>query len=203
MWAISDIVPVDFCANMIIAIAWDVGTSPLRKVDEPPRVYHCTSGAGNPLSWGTQFEKCFQLLERIPVPHEERAPMFKASFSFVMNPYWLHFWDFIFHILPAASIDLALTLSGQKPALMKYVVFLSLCFFLTNSLALAGSTSGYTRPSTPTSSSQATAGGGSSTTAHTSSRTSRPPMPKSFTLTWPRSTGIRTSRTIGAGRGSS
>lgn len=118
-YAISDIVPVDYCANMIIGIAWGLGTSPLAAVGTPPPVFHCTSGAANTLTWGRQFDLCFQVLDRVPVPHEERTPIVKASFNFVMNPKSLVFWDFVWHKLPAIFVDLMLTVLGQKPVMQK------------------------------------------------------------------------------------
>lgn len=118
-YAISDIVPVDYCANMILAIAWSLGTSPAPAIGVPPPVYHCTSGAANTLTWGRQFEMCFKVLDKVPVPHEERTPIIRASFNFVMNPHWLAFWDFVWHRMPASFVDALLVLVGQKPIMQK------------------------------------------------------------------------------------
>lgn len=117
-WAISDIVPVDYCANIILAIAWRLGTSS-HQPNTDPLVYHCTSGAANPITWAKQFEACFQALEKAPIPYKEREPFFKASFDFVQNPHALYFWDLVWHKIPARVVDAALLLTGQKPFLTK------------------------------------------------------------------------------------
>ena len=56
--AVADIIPVDLVVNMILAAAW---LTVLTKPGKVP-IYHCTSGATNPITWGEVGKRTQQLL---------------------------------------------------------------------------------------------------------------------------------------------
>ena len=123
-WAISDIVPVDFCANIILAIGWLLGTTPVTELPAELPVFHCTCGSTNPISWGKQFEYCFQALEHHPLA-KDRQPFIPASFNFQMNRTRLAVDTFIKHTIPALIVDAGLVLSGQKAIMRRLYAKLS------------------------------------------------------------------------------
>ena len=123
-WAICDIVPVDYCANIVLAIAWHLGTTPLDLRPAELPVFHCTCGATNQLSWGAHFDVGFKVLRNIPLS-PERQPLITASFRFHMNPTRLALAKFFMHTLPAVAVDAGLTLTGQKPMMRRLLVKLN------------------------------------------------------------------------------
>ena len=117
-WAICDIVPVDYCANITLAIAWHLGTTPRDELPAELPVFHCTCGSTNQMAWGKHFDVCFDALRAFPLG-PERQPFFKASFRFHMNPTALALATFVQHTLPALVVDAGLALSGQKPMMRR------------------------------------------------------------------------------------
>lgn len=112
--AICDLIPVDFCSNMIIAAAWKIATI---KSDEI-QVYNCTSGGKNPIAWGPHSNIVLKsIIERPPTkPSLVRKPSFtlykrREFFDYVFEP--------IFHLLPAHIVDLYLSLSGKQPQMKR------------------------------------------------------------------------------------
>jgi alcohol-forming fatty acyl-CoA reductase len=117
-WAICDIVPVDYCANITLAIAWHLGTTPRDQLPAELPVFHCTCGSTNQMSWGAHFDVCFDALRAFPLA-EERRPFVTAAFNFEMNPTRLAIQTFAKHTLPAMAVDAGLVLSGQKPMMRR------------------------------------------------------------------------------------
>jgi len=107
--AIADIVPVDFCANMIIAAAWKVSSCPCEQVP----IYNCTSGSRNPLPWKRKCEIVLNaILDRPPT----KPSMFlKPSFTIYTNEnLYEYVIDPIFNQIPIYIFDFAAMVQGKK-----------------------------------------------------------------------------------------
>lgn len=109
---IADMVPVDFCINMLICCAWKTAG---QKPDEPIKVYNCTSGGLNPITWG-QVEVWG--LEAIMKAAYEGVLWYPGG-SYQENWYSNRFWQLAFHYGPAHLVDLFSRLVGQKPFLVR------------------------------------------------------------------------------------
>lgn len=107
--AIADIVPVDFCANMIIAAAWRTATHPTENV----LIYNCTSGSRNPLPWR---KKCDIVLDAIiDRPPTKPSKFLKPSFTIVTNEtVYDYIVDPILNQVPIYIFDVMATLQGKK-----------------------------------------------------------------------------------------
>ena len=46
---IADMVPVDICINLLVCVAWQTAK---QAKGAPIKVYNCTSGGINPITWG-------------------------------------------------------------------------------------------------------------------------------------------------------
>lgn len=79
------------------------------------RVYNCTSGQINPISW----QNFGILLQKYWRKHPTKYAMLYPSFSYRTN-YPMHKLIEIFlHLLPAYIFDIILRLQGKKPIMMK------------------------------------------------------------------------------------
>lgn len=112
--AVMDLVPVDHCTSLLIAIGWKLGTT--YKVGDEPKVYHCTSGTLNPCTWGEQIDYSFRAYRsREPLV----VPLIEPSFRFVQNPTLFKTMAFFVHTLPCVLGDTMLRATGQKPVLQR------------------------------------------------------------------------------------
>ncbi|XP_077287121.1 putative fatty acyl-CoA reductase CG5065 [Arctopsyche grandis] len=108
---LADIVPVDICANALIALAWRIG------ITRPSEVYICniTESGNNPITWGETLNA---------------ATKYRYEYAFVENMWYsgcvlqsslmLHkLYVILFHLIPAYVIDALLSLIGREPILVK------------------------------------------------------------------------------------
>jgi len=145
---VFDIIPVDYCINMMIAVAWKIGTS-LPPPQSPPPIYNCNSGTLNPVIWRDHNVFTMKGAEIDPV--KKPTLLQWPSFTFYRNRNVFYFFDFFQHRIPAAIYDFFRKLRGKRPLMEKiwrriYSTINAYTFFIdgtwtwenSNSLALLG-----------------------------------------------------------------
>ena len=75
------------------------------------KVYNCTSGTLNPLSW----EELGALTQRHSLTVPSRYIQWYPGFTFRTNRFMHLIYDMMFHFFPAFLMDTALRLTGTKP----------------------------------------------------------------------------------------
>ncbi|OQV24146.1 Fatty acyl-CoA reductase 1 [Hypsibius exemplaris] len=108
---VMDVIPVDFTANLLIAVGWrtariyDGGKGSLT-------VYNGTSGGVNPLKWGELESNMVHSFAKNPLDLAFRRP----KMIFTEHPLMRNYWSTVSHLLPAYIFDMALRLVGKKPS---------------------------------------------------------------------------------------
>jgi len=110
--SVADIVPVDMNANLIISAVWHTA---LTKPANQPVIYHMTSGAAHPLTWGQMSHYVNGFFQRVPFDKSFRRPNLVLTANSLLHEYWL----FASHMVPAIMYDLAVTVLGGKPRMVK------------------------------------------------------------------------------------
>merc|ERR1711970_43232 len=109
---IADMVPVDICINLLVCVAWQTAK---QAKGAPIKVYNCTSGGVNPITWG-QVE-VWGLDAILDVAYEEA--LWYPGGSYQENWQMNRLLQLAFHYGPAQLVDLGCRLVGQKPFLVK------------------------------------------------------------------------------------
>lgn len=104
--AIADLIPVDTVINLMITAAWSTGTRPTNDI----KVYNCTSGAVNCITWGDIERIAFPVLLRYPSVEVLRYPGGSFKNSRLVNNIAALFQ----HIIPAYLFDAFCGLTGRK-----------------------------------------------------------------------------------------
>merc|ERR1719430_1237661 len=105
-----DAVPVDTCANLILACAWETDKR-YRDGDSQVKVYNHVSGNAMPLTWGEIYNIAKNCLFSNPL---ERMVWYPGG-SFKRNSTINRVHELLFHDLPANLTDLVVRLFGGKP----------------------------------------------------------------------------------------
>lgn len=128
--AVADIIPVDFSANMMLAIAWHRVT---KKHSGIP-IYHLTTGLLNGCTWGEICSHVSASFQTYPFEGVFRRPNFAFESRKLMHSYWCY----ISHKIPAFIADMTSFCAGQRPKMNKLYGKLeratrSLIYFTTRS----------------------------------------------------------------------
>ncbi|CAF1275718.1 unnamed protein product [Rotaria sordida] len=128
--ATADIVPVDICVNMMIAIAWHTGIKNPKTIP----VYHCCTGHLGTLTWGKILEHGLGHLDTICMENAISFP----HLQFTENRFRYFYLRFLQEVLPAFILDCYMRLIGRKPIFSKicdkiYKNVRTLDFFTTHS----------------------------------------------------------------------
>ena len=114
---VADLVPVDVCINMLCCIAWQAARD---GPNHPIKVYNCTSGRVNPITWGQVDTMLHSSIKKAPfsrgVWYPSRSIFKEISFANTVGN-WLH--GRLFHYGLAHGVDLACRLVGRKPFLAR------------------------------------------------------------------------------------
>jgi fatty acyl-CoA reductase len=105
-------VPVDICINLLVCIAWQTAK---QTKGSPIKVYNCTSGGINPVTWG-QVE-VWGLDAILDVAYE--GALWYPGGCYQENWRMNRLLQLAFHYGPAQIVDLGCRLVGQKPFLVK------------------------------------------------------------------------------------
>ncbi|XP_052858484.1 fatty acyl-CoA reductase wat [Drosophila gunungcola] len=133
----SNLVPVDYCANVALASIWQTSKDKARRhptKQKQPAIYTLAPNERNPLS-NTEFVKfSFSCREAFPLVKMIWYPFLHC----ISTPYLYPLAAFFYHTLPGIFYDLALRVSGRKPRLVKlyrsiHINISLLTYFLHNS----------------------------------------------------------------------
>jgi len=103
----ADMYPVDLCINLLCCVAWKTGQ---RQPGDQIKVYNCTSGGLNPVTWG-QVE-VWALSSILKAAYE--GAMWYPGGSYKENWYTNRLCQLVFHYGPAHGVDLLCRLVGKK-----------------------------------------------------------------------------------------
>ncbi|CAF5101166.1 unnamed protein product, partial [Rotaria magnacalcarata] len=128
--AMADIIPVDICVNMMIAVAWHTAIKHSKTIP----VYHCCTGHLGSLTWGKITEIGLGHLEHISMENAISYP----HLQFTENRFRYFYLRFFKEILPAIVLDGYMRLIGRKPMFTKicdkiYKNVRTIDFFTTHS----------------------------------------------------------------------
>ncbi|EDW68202.1 uncharacterized protein Dvir_GJ22673 [Drosophila virilis] len=113
----SNIVPVDYCVNLVLSCAWQtaVETAQRRDPAPDPTIYNFAPTAQNPTTWGEISAWMEKYIRIYPVNQAIWFP-----FTILTSNLWLiKLLTLLYHHLPGFLIDTALRLKGQKPRMKK------------------------------------------------------------------------------------
>ncbi|XP_015598032.1 fatty acyl-CoA reductase wat [Cephus cinctus] len=106
---ITDVVPVDMCANAILACTWDIALNP-RSKDEDPPVYNFATSTENPIS--------YREMDRLVLAYAKTFPSARSISYFwvvhINNYILLCIFDFFIHFIPCLLFDAYRLLTLQK-----------------------------------------------------------------------------------------
>lgn len=109
---LSDLVPVDLTANVLIAVAWHTATH--RAADEVP-IYNFTSGTLNPITWKEIGECITDQFRRYPIENP-----FWIPYGYVTENWYLRTFSLYVEVyLRLLGIDLIYRLVGKKPRMLR------------------------------------------------------------------------------------
>lgn len=107
---ITDIIPVDLCINMMVAIPWYT----IVHKPEDVKIYHCASSTLNPLSYDKMFSALYKPVFMYPSVELYRIPGGNSR-NFTITHKLAILFD---HYIPAAFTDALLFISGKKPRMI-------------------------------------------------------------------------------------
>ncbi|KAK2565592.1 Fatty acyl-CoA reductase 1 [Acropora cervicornis] len=113
--AVADLIPVDYCANMMLAIAWH---RVVKRHSIIP-VYHLTTGKLNGCTWGSICSILTKLYSIYPFEKVFRRPNFAFQSTKLMHNYW----RYISHRIPALIADMTSFCAGQRPVATKSLIY--------------------------------------------------------------------------------
>lgn len=106
-----DLVPVDVVVNTLITSAWH--TAVYRSPSM--RVYNCTSGTLNPVTW----KEFAQFTHKHSYEWPSKYVQWYPSFAYTTNKTKHSFYAAVYHNIPSMFLDVALVCSGRKPMMFK------------------------------------------------------------------------------------
>lgn len=104
--AVADLIPVDTVINLMITAAWDTGTKPSNEI----KIYNCTSGSLNKITWCDIERIAFPILLRYPSIEVLRYPGGTFKTSRFLNDVS----SLLQHVVPAYLFDAFCGLIGRK-----------------------------------------------------------------------------------------
>ncbi|CAF1228565.1 unnamed protein product [Adineta ricciae] len=111
--SIADIVPVDVCVNMMIAVGWYTAIKNSKTIP----VYHCCTGHLGSLTWSNITKIGLRHLDTICMENAITFP----HLTLTPNRFRYHYQRFSQEVFPAFLLDCYMRLIGRKP------IFLRLC----------------------------------------------------------------------------
>lgn len=104
--ATADIIPADLATNMLIVVGWYTGTHR----PDGLKVYNCTSGQINKITWGQIERMSCEYFMKNPLENVARIP----NPRFTKNVFW-HDINVLFdQMLPAYMMDFYMWVSGRR-----------------------------------------------------------------------------------------
>lgn len=124
-----DLVPVDIVVNTLITSAWHTAAYRSNSL----RVYNCTNGNFNPLTWNLFSE----LTHKHSINYPSKYVTWYPGFSYRTNRTMHSIYITMYHLIPSAVLDAYLYCTGRKPMMFKIAKKFAQaleagCFFSTN-----------------------------------------------------------------------
>ena len=133
---VGDIIPVEFPIHLMIAVAWYTATTKyypavndeklcfLSKCffigrSKEVKVYNSSTGDDNPLNWGQFRTYGFEAW----MDHPGCDMLWYPSISFISGEWTYKIAAFLFHYLPAYTLDFFMHLIGRQPKLVRFSPF--------------------------------------------------------------------------------
>lgn len=107
----ANVVPVDMCANAVLACAWAVSTQQRRDpnaADDPP-IYNFFVSPRNPLSWRQMFAYVVKYARLYP----PAKALWCAAFTENPQRWWHAAYRWTLHTVPAALVDAVAWMCGR------------------------------------------------------------------------------------------
>lgn len=132
--ATADVIPVDLATNMLIAVGWYTATK--RPTDL--KIFHCTTGQINSITWGHVEQMSFKYFMKNPVENVARLP----SPKFTKSIFWHELNVMFDQMIPAYLMDFYMWISGRRTMFVRFQDKLSkavasLDFFTSHSWAFS------------------------------------------------------------------
>ncbi|XP_046382377.1 putative fatty acyl-CoA reductase CG5065 [Ischnura elegans] len=108
---VADLVPVDVVINLLICTAWRTAVDRTAGI----KVYNCTSGSQNPITWKEFVDGCFTYLHKHPMGGMMWYPAGRCRSS----PLADSVCRVAFHTAPAYLIDAIRWLTGKRPIMVR------------------------------------------------------------------------------------
>jgi len=109
---VGDLIPVDYPINLMIAAAWHTATNK----PEDVKVYNCSTGDHNPLTW-RRFNEYADVAWRTCPPKDM---LWYPTFHCEGNYYKHKISAFFYHYVPAYIIDTLTRIMGKKPRVVGF-----------------------------------------------------------------------------------
>ncbi|KAJ8917331.1 hypothetical protein NQ315_002353, partial [Exocentrus adspersus] len=107
-----DIIPVDVVVNTLITAAWHT----VANRSNTMRVYNCTSGCANPITW-----KEFSVLtHKYSLEYPSKYVTWYPGFTYRTNRTVHALYATLYHTIPSALLDLYLYCTRQQPMMLKF-----------------------------------------------------------------------------------
>ncbi|XP_061397478.1 fatty acyl-CoA reductase wat-like [Musca vetustissima] len=108
-------VPVDYCANMMMACAWETATTVIQNPPKEPRIYTLVPHKTNELDWGTFKHYAVEHGFKMPLPNMIWYPILLFAETYI----GYKLLTLIYHTLPGYLIDFVLLLMGKPTRMTK------------------------------------------------------------------------------------
>ncbi|KAG5671313.1 hypothetical protein PVAND_001518 [Polypedilum vanderplanki] len=109
---VTEVIPVDMTANLIIASAWKVGTE---KIQKEPEIYHSTIGIANFITWKNLMDLYLANAKKYPLDDVIWYPTYRM----IKTEFGSKFYGFFTERIPAYLIDFASIIMGKKPRMIR------------------------------------------------------------------------------------
>ncbi|KAJ8958520.1 hypothetical protein NQ318_002314 [Aromia moschata] len=107
----GDLIPVDTVVNTLITAAWHT----VAHTSNTMRVYNCTSGCINPITW-KEFR---QLTQTYSLEYPSKHVTWYPGFTYRTNRVMHAIYATVYHTIPSALLDLYLCCTKRKPIMLK------------------------------------------------------------------------------------
>uniref|UniRef100_A0A1I8PZX0 Fatty acyl-CoA reductase n=2 Tax=Stomoxys calcitrans TaxID=35570 RepID=A0A1I8PZX0_STOCA len=111
----AGLVPVDYCTNAILAAAWNTASTYDSKSPKDLMIYNLVMDETNRVKWISYWEMMYKHISHSPFS----KMMWQPFLFFVPNKCWYELLTFIFHTLPAYTLDGFSRLMGKEAKLVK------------------------------------------------------------------------------------
>ncbi|XP_075144765.1 fatty acyl-CoA reductase wat-like [Haematobia irritans] len=109
------LIPVDFCANIMMAAAWYTASMEAHNYPKLPTIFNAVPENINTVQWGTFWRITKIYMKQCPFSNMIWYPML----IFIQNKFIFSYLEFLYQTLPAYSMDVISRLFGKSPRMVK------------------------------------------------------------------------------------